>query len=158
LAVHEQAGRGDAVGGLHAGAAAGHSAQASPGRTGFHLPYGGYRGGADQSRGRARNPPLSRRNAAFRPIRSSPSNDPRRTSMTRLRLALAALAAAAATAAVLAASGSAQTAPIALHLVSKSQKGVGFFPKGRPHQGDAVGFGDKISGDETGFDRAACTV
>jgi hypothetical protein len=85
-------------------------------------------------------------------------NDPRRTSMTRIRIALAAAVAALATAAVLAASGSAQTAPTTLHLVSKSQKGVGFFPKGRPHQGDAVGFGDKISGDDSGFDRAACTV
>jgi hypothetical protein len=78
--------------------------------------------------------------------------------MTRLRLALATGAAALATAAVLAASGSAQTAPTTLHLVSKSQKGIGFFPKGRPRQGDGVGFGDKISGDETGFDRGACTV
>jgi Dirigent-like protein len=78
--------------------------------------------------------------------------------MTRLRLTLAAGAAAIATAAVLAASGSAQTAPTTLHLVSKAQKGIGFFPKGRPRPGAVVGFGDKISGDDTGFDRGVCTV
>jgi hypothetical protein len=78
--------------------------------------------------------------------------------MTRLRIILAAAVAALATAAVLAASGSAQSAPATMHLVSKSQPGVGFFPKGRPRPGDAVGFGDKISGDETGFDRGACTL
>jgi hypothetical protein len=78
--------------------------------------------------------------------------------MTRLRLALAAAVAALATAAVLAASGSAQSSPATMHLVSKSQKGIGFFPKGRPHAGDTVGFGDKISGDETGFDRGTCVV
>jgi hypothetical protein len=77
---------------------------------------------------------------------------------TRLRLGLAAGAAAVATAAVLAASGSAQTTPTTLHLVSKSQKSMGFFPKGRPRPGDTLGFGDKISGDETGFDRVACTI
>jgi dirigent-like protein len=78
--------------------------------------------------------------------------------LTRLRLGLAAGAAAVATAAVLAASGSAQTAPTTLHLVSKSQPGVGYFPKGRPRSGDAIGFGSKVSGDDTGFDRGACTV
>jgi hypothetical protein len=78
--------------------------------------------------------------------------------MTRLRLTLAAAVAALATAAVLATTGSAQSAPATLHLVSKSQPRVGFFPKGRPHAGDTVGFGDKISGDETGFDRGTCIV
>jgi hypothetical protein len=78
--------------------------------------------------------------------------------MTRLRLTLAAGAAAVATAAVLAASGSAQTAPTTLHLVSKHDASVGYFPKGRPRSGDGVGFGDKISGDESGFDRGACTI
>jgi hypothetical protein len=63
------------------------------------------------------------------------------------------------TAALVAASGSAQSpAGTTLHLVSKSQKGVGFFPSGRPHQGQHVGFGDTISGDDTGYDRAACTI
>jgi dirigent-like protein len=78
--------------------------------------------------------------------------------MTRLRLTLAAGAAAVATAAVLAASGSAQTAPTTLHLVSKHDGSVGYFPKGRPRPGDGVGFGDKISGDDSGYDRGACTV
>jgi hypothetical protein len=78
--------------------------------------------------------------------------------MTRIRLTLAAGTAALATAAVLAASGSAQSAPATLHLVSKSQKGIGFFPKGRPRPGDAVGFGDKVSGDDSGIDRGTCIV
>jgi hypothetical protein len=78
--------------------------------------------------------------------------------MTRFRLTLAAAVAALATAAVLAASGSAQSAPATLHLVSKSQPKIGFFPKGRPHAGDTVGFGDKITGDDTGFDRGTCVV
>jgi hypothetical protein len=76
-----------------------------------------------------------------------------------IRLTLAALAAALVTAALVAASGSAQApAGTALHLVAKSQKSVGFFPKTRPHQGDRIGFGDTISGDDTGYDRAACTL
>jgi hypothetical protein len=78
--------------------------------------------------------------------------------MPRLRIALAAAVAALATAAVVAASGSAQSAPATMHLVSKSQPRIGFFPKGRPHAGDTVGFGDKISGDETGLDRGTCIV
>jgi len=76
-----------------------------------------------------------------------------------IRLALAAIAAALVTAALVASSGSAQApAGTTLHFVAKSQKGVGFFPKGRPHSGDHVGFGDTISGDDTGYDRAACTI
>jgi hypothetical protein len=77
----------------------------------------------------------------------------------RIPLALAAAAAAAiATVAILASSGSAQTAPNSLHLVAKSQNKVGFFPKQRPHNGDRFGFGDKISGDDTGLDRGVCTL
>jgi Dirigent-like protein len=76
-----------------------------------------------------------------------------------IRLALAAIAAALVTAALVATAGSAQApAGTTLHLVSKSQKSVGFFPKHRPQGGDRVGFGDTISGDDTGYDRAACTV
>jgi Dirigent-like protein len=76
-----------------------------------------------------------------------------------IRLTLAALAAALVTAALVATTGSAQApAGTTLHLVSKSDKNVGFFPKARPHQGDHIGFGDTISGDETGYDRAACTL
>ena len=71
---------------------------------------------------------------------------------------LAAGAAALATTAVLATSGSAAAPPRTLHFVSTSQKHVGYFPKGAPHQGTGIGFGDRISGDDTGIDRAACTV
>jgi hypothetical protein len=78
-----------------------------------------------------------------------------------IRLALAALAALAAalvTAALVASSGSAQApAGTTLHLVSKSQKNVGSFPSGRPRQGEHASFGDKITGDDAGYDRAACT-
>jgi hypothetical protein len=77
---------------------------------------------------------------------------------TRLPIAVAAVCAAIATAAVLATAGSAQTSPTSLHLVAKSQKGVGFFPKHRPRQGDRFGFGDKITGDDTGIDRGVCTI
>jgi hypothetical protein len=79
--------------------------------------------------------------------------------MTRFsRTALAAGAAALATAGVLATTGSAQTSGASLHLLSKSQKGVGFNPKGRPGPGARFGFGDKISGDDTGIDRGVCTI
>jgi hypothetical protein len=78
----------------------------------------------------------------------------------RLPVALSAGAAAIVAAALAATTGSAQTPTPAtsLHLVSKAQKGVGFFPKGRPRQGDRFGFGDRISGDDTGYDRGTCTV
>jgi hypothetical protein len=75
----------------------------------------------------------------------------------RLPLAVAVTIAATATVAVLASSGSAQTTPTTLHFTGKSQKRVGFFPKHRPHQGDRFGFGDTISGDDTGLDRGTCT-
>jgi Dirigent-like protein len=76
-----------------------------------------------------------------------------------IRLTLAALAAALVIAALVAATGSAQApAGTTLHLVAKSQKNVGFFPSGRPHQGEHLGFGDAITGDDTGYDRAACTI
>jgi hypothetical protein len=80
--------------------------------------------------------------------------------MTRIsRTAIAAGAAALATAGVLATTGSAQAPQgTTLHLVSKSQKGVGFNPKGRPGPGARFGFGDKITGDDTGFDRGVCTI
>ena len=78
---------------------------------------------------------------------------------TRLSLGLGAGAAAAlATAALMAGAGAAQTPASSLHLVSTSQKGTGFMPKGAPHLGDRIGFGDRISGDDTGFDRAVCTI
>ena len=74
----------------------------------------------------------------------------------RLPLAVAAVAAAIATVAIVAGSGSAQSAPMSLHLVGKSQNKVGFFPKHRPHQGDRFGFGDKVSGDDTGTSTSRC--
>lgn len=78
---------------------------------------------------------------------------------TRLSLGLGAGAAAAlATAAVMAGAGSAQTPASTLHLVSTPQKGVGFGSFVRPHQGDRFGFGDAISGDDSGYDRSACTT
>ena len=76
---------------------------------------------------------------------------------TRLSLGLGA-AAALATAALMAGAGSAQTPATSLHFVSTSQKNAGFMPKGAPHVGDRLGFGDRISGDDTGFDRAVCTI
>jgi hypothetical protein len=72
--------------------------------------------------------------------------------------ALGAGLAALVTAAALAATGSAQTAPKTLHLVGHAQNSVGFFPTGRPHTGQHAGFGDKVTGDDTGTDTGACTV
>jgi hypothetical protein len=73
-------------------------------------------------------------------------------------LALVAILAALAAIAIQATAGSAQSTPKSLHLVATSLKKVGFFPKGKPHQGDRFGFGDKLSGDDTGFDRGVCTL
>jgi hypothetical protein len=72
--------------------------------------------------------------------------------------ALGAGLAALATAAALAATGTAQTPPTSLHFVNRAQNSVGFFPTGRPHTGDRVGFGSKVSGDDTGITTGACTV
>jgi hypothetical protein len=72
-------------------------------------------------------------------------------------LALAAIVAAVGAIAIQATAGSAAPAPKSLHLVATSLKKVGFSPKGKPHQGDRFGFGDKLSGDDTGFDRGVCT-
>ena len=76
----------------------------------------------------------------------------------RSMLALAAIAAAVGAIAIQATAGSAAPVPKSLHLVAKSLKKVGFFPKSKPHQGDRFGFGDKLSGDDTGFDRGVCTI
>ena len=72
--------------------------------------------------------------------------------------ALGAGLAALATAAALAATGTAQTAPATLHLVGHAQKSVGYFPTGRPRPGDRVGFGDRVTGDDTGTDTGVCSV
>lgn len=71
---------------------------------------------------------------------------------------LAAGTAAIITTVVLVTAGSAQAPPTSLHLVSKPQKGVGFSPKHAPHQGDRVGFGSRVSGDDSGTSRGVCTV
>jgi hypothetical protein len=76
----------------------------------------------------------------------------------RIRPALAATAAVAAAAALLASTGAAQPSGTELHLTAISQKSAEFFPKRAPHPGDRLGFGDKLSGDDTGIDRAVCTV
>lgn len=75
---------------------------------------------------------------------------------TKLGIGLAAVAAAAA-AAALAVPGAAQTGGTELHLLATSQKSAQFFPHRRPHPGDQLGFGDKITGDDTGITRAVCT-
>lgn len=74
------------------------------------------------------------------------------------KLLLAATAAGLATAAILAASGSAQSPPRSLTLTETVQKRIGFFPRHAPRQGTRFGFGGKISGDDSGFDRGVCTA
>lgn len=76
----------------------------------------------------------------------------------RSMLALVAVLAAIGAAAIGATGGSAQTTPKSLHLVAHTLKKVGFFPKSKPRQGDRFGFGDSLSGDDTGFDRGVCTI
>lgn len=76
----------------------------------------------------------------------------------RSMLALAAIAAAVGAVAIQATAGSAAPAPKSLHLVATSVKKGEFSPKGKPHNGDRFGFGDKISGDDTGLDRGVCTL
>jgi hypothetical protein len=75
----------------------------------------------------------------------------------RSMLALVAVLAAIGAIAIQASAGSAQATPKTLHLLAHSQKKVGFFPKSKPRQGDRFGFGDTISGDDTGIDRGVCT-
>ena len=82
---------------------------------------------------------------------------PRFPHRTRIAVALSTAVAALIIAAVIASAGSAQGNPNTLNLVSKTQNRIGFFPKHKPHQGDRFGFGDKITGDDTGVDRAVCT-
>jgi len=79
--------------------------------------------------------------------------------MSRTSIALATGVAAIATAVVIATAGSAQgPAPTSLHLVDTNQKSVGFGPNHKPRQGDRFGFGAKVTGDDTGFDRGFCTI
>jgi hypothetical protein len=78
--------------------------------------------------------------------------------MTHRLTAVAAVAGAVAATAVLATSGAAQTGGTTLHIVGTPERGVAFSPKGAPHPGDRLGFGGKVSGDDSGFTRAICTV
>lgn len=79
--------------------------------------------------------------------------------MTRPVGVLAAAAVAAvASAGIVATTGSAQEpGPRTLHIVGTPVRSVGFGPTHKPRQGDTVGFGDRVTGDETGFDRGTCT-
>lgn len=76
----------------------------------------------------------------------------------RSTLALVAVLAALGAIAIQASGGSAAPAPKTLHLVATAVKKANFFPKGKPHNGDRFGFGDRITGDDTGFDRGVCTI
>jgi hypothetical protein len=79
--------------------------------------------------------------------------------MSRVPIAITAGVAAIATTAVIATAGSAQgPAPTSLHLVAKSQNTAGFFPTHRPRPGARFGFGDRVTGDDTGYDRGVCTL
>lgn len=86
------------------------------------------------------------------------TNQRRHRLRARLPIALATATAAIATTAALASAGSAQTSTKTLHLLGQAQRGVGFSPKGKPRPGDRVGFGDKITGDDTGSSRGVCTL
>lgn len=78
--------------------------------------------------------------------------------MNRTTVTLAAAATALTTAAIVATSGSAQTpSSTSLHLRAANQRSVGFIPKHKPHQGDRLGFGATVTGDDTGLDRGVCT-
>ena len=61
------------------------------------------------------------------------------------------------TSTVLATTGSAQTEPTTLHLHAIEQTTVGFTFNGVPRQGDRFGWGDRLTGTDTGYDRGACT-
>jgi hypothetical protein len=76
----------------------------------------------------------------------------------RSMLGLVAVLAALGAIAIQATAGTAAPPPKSLHLVATSVKKAEFSPKGKPHNGDRFGFGDKVSGDDTGFDRGVCTL
>lgn len=77
---------------------------------------------------------------------------------TVITLAAAGLTAFAAACAITTA-GSAQISmtPTVLHLVSKDKNTVGFSPKHEPRQGDRIGFGAAVTGDDTGTELLTCT-
>jgi hypothetical protein len=78
---------------------------------------------------------------------------------SKVAIAVAATVVAAASTALLAGPGEAQTSGTELHLVAATQRSAGFFPKHRHAvPGDQLGFGSKVSGDDTGITRAVCTI
>jgi allene oxide cyclase-like protein len=87
----------------------------------------------------------------------TPSSSHLSSPRTCLIAALCAGVAALVTAAVLAGAGSAQVAGQTFQLNAHGQPSVGFMPKGAPRQGDRFGFGDTITGSDTGTDRGVCT-
>ncbi len=76
----------------------------------------------------------------------------------RVAVALGAVVGAVFAASLIAGTGSAQSTPRTLHLVGTAQQGIGFAPDHNPpHQGDRIGGGATITGDETGISRTVCT-
>jgi hypothetical protein len=79
--------------------------------------------------------------------------------MPRRPLILGAGVAVITAAAVFATAGCGQSPkPTSLHLVLKAQATVGFGGSQNPRQGDRFGFGDTVTGDDTGVSRGMCTL
>jgi hypothetical protein len=76
----------------------------------------------------------------------------------RTALALSAAAGAIIAAAAIASAVSAAGSHRTLRLLATAQQGVGFKPSGAPQQGDRIGGGSKITGDDKGVQRSVCTV
>ena len=83
---------------------------------------------------------------------------PVRFGHARVAVACAAAAAAIVATAAIASSGSANVAPRTLRLLGTAQKGIGFQPDHKPRQGDRIGGGSRIAGDDTGISRTVCTI
>jgi hypothetical protein len=75
----------------------------------------------------------------------------------RVAVALAATAGAVIAASAIAGTGSARGTPTTLHLVGTVQPEIGFAPDHRLRQGNRIGGGSKITGDDTGISRTVCT-
>jgi hypothetical protein len=73
-------------------------------------------------------------------------------------VALGAIAGTIVITAMIAGAGSAQGPPKTLHLIGTAQNRVGFGPGHEPRQGDRIGGGSKIAGDDTGRSRTVCTI
>jgi hypothetical protein len=83
---------------------------------------------------------------------------PRLGRRTRYAFALSVVAAATVAAAIAAGAGSAKGTSQTLHLVGTAQKNIGFGPDHEPRQGDRIGGGSEITGDDTGVSRSVCTI